>query len=242
MIGTQNVIDFCKEAGAILQHTSTASISGAGTVEQTCSDAKFDEFTLNIGQKYAQNVYIHSKYKAEELVLLARKEGLKANIFRIGNLTWRMADGKFQTNAGDNGFVQRTRGLLKVGVYSESLADYPIDFTPVDECAAAYAALCFHKKVNNIYHLYNPNTYTLESLSRKLLRRIRKVSQSEFDKALKARMDDSDIAVLAFYNSIASVSKNIPISNEFTVNELQKLGFRWSKAGLRYLRFLKKIQ
>ena len=55
-------------------------------------------------------------------------------------------------------------------------------------------------------------------------------------------MDDSDIAVLAFYNSIASVSKNIPISNEFTVNELQKLGFRWSKAGLRYLRFLKKIQ
>ena len=96
--------------------------------------------------------------------------------------------------------------------------------------------------MNNIYHLYNPNTYTLESLSRKLLCRIRKVSQSEFDKALKARMDDSDIAVLAFYNSIASVSKNIPISNEFTVNELQKLGFCWSKAGLRYLRFLKKIQ
>mgnify|MGYP003291491487 CR=1 FL=1 len=242
VIGTQNVIDFCREAGAILQHTSTASISGAGTVEQTCSDTQFDEFTLNIGQKYAQNVYIHSKYKAEELVLLARKDGLKTNIFRIGNLTWRKSDGKFQTNAKDNGFIQRTRGLLKIGVYSESLADYPIDFTPVDECAAAYAALCFHKKANNIYHLYNPNTYTLESLSRKLLCRIRKVSQSEFDKALKARMDDSDIAVLAFYNSIASVSKNIPIKNEFTVNELQKLGFRWSKAGLRYLRFLKKIQ
>lgn len=96
--------------------------------------------------------------------------------------------------------------------------------------------------MNNIYHLYNPNTYTLESLSRKLLCWMRKVPQSEFDKALKARMDDSDIAVLAFYNSIASVSKNIPIKNEFTVNELQKLGFRWSKAGMRYLRFLKNIQ
>lgn len=242
VIGTQNVIDFCREAGAILQHTSTASISGAGTVEQTCSDTQFDEFTLNIGQKYTQNVYIHSKYKAEELVLLARKDGLKTNIFRIGNLTWRKSDGKFQTNAKDNGFIQRTRGLLKIGVYSESLADYPIDFTPVDECAAAYAALCFHKKVNNIYHLYNPNTYTLESLSRKLLCRIRKAPQSEFDKALKVRMEDSDIAVLAFYNSIASVSKNIPIKNEFTVNELHKLGFCWSKAGLRYLHFLKKIQ
>ena len=242
VIGTQNVIDFCKESGAVLQHTSTASISGAGTVEQTCPEARFDEFCLNIGQKYTQNVYIHSKYKAEELVLLARSEGLKANIFRIGNLTWRMSDGKFQMNAGDNGFVQRTRGLLKVGTYGDRLAEYPIDFTAVDECAAAYVALCFGKKVNNIYHLYNPNTYSVESLSRKLLCRIKEIAQPEFEKALRARMDDSDIAVLAFYNSIASVSKNIPISNEFTVNELQKLGFRWSKAGLRYLLYMKKIQ
>ena len=239
--GTQNVIEFCKEAGAVLQHTSTASVSGAGTVEQTCPNAKFDEFCLNIGQKYTQNVYIHSKYKAEELVLLARSEGLKANIFRIGNLTWRMSDGKFQTNAKDNGFVQRSRGLLKVRLYGDQLADYPIDFTPVDECAAAYTALCFHKKVNNIYHLYNPNTYSLESLSRKLMCRIRKTSQPDFEKALRSWMDDSDVAVLAFYNSIASISKNIPISNEFTVNELQKLGFRWSKIGIRYLGYMKKI-
>ena len=242
VIGTQNVIDFCKESGAVLQHTSTASISGAGTVEQTSPEARFDEFCLNIGQKYTQNVYIHSKYKAEELVLLARSDGLRANIFRIGNLTWRMSDGKFQMNAGDNGFVQRTRGLLKVGVYGDRLAEYPIDFTAVDECATAYVALCFGKKVNNIYHLYNPNTYSVESLSRKLLCRIKEIAQPEFEKALRARMDDSDIAVLAFYNSIASVSKNIPISNEFTVNELQKLGFRWSKAGLRYLLYMKKIQ
>ena len=242
VIGTQNVIDFCKESGAVLQHTSTASISGAGTVEQTRPEAQFDEFCLNIGQKYTQNVYIHSKYKAEELVLLARSEGLKANIFRIGNLTWRRSDGKFQKNAKDNGFVQRTRGLLKVGIYGDRLAEYPIDFTAVDECATAYVALCFGKKVNNIYHLYNPNTYSVESLSRKLLCRIKEIAQPEFEKALRARMDDSDIAVLAFYNSIASVSKNIPISNEFTVNELQKLGFRWSKAGLRYLLYMKKIQ
>lgn len=242
VIGTQNIINFCKEAGAVLQHTSTASVSGTGTVEQTCPDAKFDEFCLDIGQKYTQNVYIHSKYKAEELVLLARSEGLKANIFRIGNLTWRMSDGKFQKNAKDNGFVQRCKGLLKVRLYGDRLADYPIDFTPVDECAAAYVALCFNKKVNNIYHLYNPQTYTIETLSRKNLCRIKKIPQVDFEKALKCQMGDSDIAVLAFYNSIASVSKNIPISNEFTVSELQKLGFKWSKAGLRYLLYMRKIQ
>ena len=127
-------------------------------------------------------------------------------------------------------------------LYGENLADYPIDFTPVDECAHAYVKLCFHKKVNNIYHMYNPHTYTLETLSRKFMVSLKKTEQHEFEKALKAWMDDSDVAVLAFYNSIASVSKNIPIRNEFTINELQKLGFRWSKAGLRYLLYLKKIQ
>lgn len=239
--GTQNVIDFCKDSGAVLQHTSTASVSGAGTVEQRFPDAEFNEFCLNIGQKYKQNVYIHSKYKAEELVLIARSEGLKANIFRIGNLTWRTRDGKFQINAGTNGFVQRCRGLLKLGMYGERLADYTIDFTPVDACARAYVGLCFNKKVNNVYHMYNHHTYSLQTLSRMYSFRISKVPQCEFERKLKACKDDKDIAVLGFYNSMAAISSDIPISSEFTVNELKKLGFRWPKAGLRYLRFLKGI-
>ena len=239
--GTRNVIEFCKDARAILQHTSTASVSGSGTVGQTCPDAKFDEFCLNIGQKYTQNVYIHSKYKAEELVLVARSEGLMANIFRIGNLTWRTSDGKFQINASSNGCVQRCRGFLKVGMYGDKLEDYPMYFTQVDACAAAYVRLCFHKKVNNVYHLYNPHIYSLKALCRMFSFRIRKTSQEEFERNLKSWKNDTDVAVLAFYNSMASVSANIPTSNRFTVNELKKLGFRWPKPGILYLRHFKKI-
>ncbi len=242
VMGTQNVIDFCKEAGAVLQHTSTASVNGAGTVEQKNPDAKFDEFNLDIGQNYTQNVYIHSKYKAEERVLLAREEGLKANIFRIGNLTWRMSDGKFQRNSQDNGFIDRCRGLLKVGMYSKELAQYPIDFTPVDECADAYVRLALHNRVNNIYNLYNPNVFDLEQLGRKFKRSVKKVSHDIFEKSLKELINDKEVAVLSFYNSIASASKNIPISNEFTVNELKKLGFKWSKIGIRYLSYMKRIK
>ena len=241
VIGTQNVIDFCKDAKAILQHTSTASVSGSGTVKQTCPDAKFDEFCLNIGQKYTQNVYIHSKYKAEELVLIARSEGLLANIFRIGNLTWRTSDGKFQINAKSNGFVQRCRGLLKVGMYSDAIADYPIDFTQVDACAAAYVKLCFHKKVNNVYHLYNPYLYSLKDLGRMYSFGLKNASQEEFEGNLKLLKNDTDVAVLAFYNSMACASDNIQISNQFTVNELNALGFRWPKPGVLYLRHFKKI-
>ena len=244
VLGTQNVIDFCKLAGATLQHTSTASVHGAGTVEQNNPDAKFDEFSLDVGQNYTQNVYIHSKYKAEERVLLAREEGLRANIMRIGNLTWRMSDGKFQKNSQDNGFLGRFRGLLKVGMYSTELAEYPIDFTPVDECADAYVRLALCNKVNNIYNLYNPNMYTVDKLSKRFLffKGIKKVSRDLFEKTLKKSINDKDVAVLSFYNSIATTSKNIPMNNDFTVNELEKLGFKWSKIGFRYLRRQKKIR
>ena len=243
VIGTQNVVDFCMRSGAILQHTSTASVHGSGTVEQKNPNAKFDEFSLDIGQNHTQNVYIHSKYKAEEIVLLARQSGLKANIFRIGNLTWRMSDGRFQKNAQDNGFLGRFRGLLKVGKYSKELAEYPIDFTPVDECAVAYVKLALYNRVNNIYNLYHPQLFTVETFKKKYFRRrIKKVSRETFEQSLRESITDKDVAVLSFYNSIASTSKNIPISNEFTVKELKNLGFEWSKIGARYLSHMKKIQ
>ena len=242
VIGTQNVIDFCMLAGAVLQHTSTASVHGSGTVEQRNPDTTFDEFVLDIGQNYRQNVYIHSKYKAEERVLMARKDGLDANIFRIGNLTWRASDGKFQRNSQDNGFLDRCRGLLKVGIYCDEIAEYPIDFTPVDECADAYVRLSLSNKVNNVYNLYNPNLFTIDSLGRRFFRRFKRVSRAAYEKTLKERISDKAVAVLSFYSSIASSSKNIPMSCDFTVKELRKLGFRWSKIGLRYLSYIRKIR
>lgn len=241
VIGTQNVIDFCKDADAVLQYTSTASVNGAGTVMQSNPEATFNEFNLDIGQNYMQNVYIHSKFKAEERVLLARADGLKANIFRIGNLTWRMKDGKFQKNAQENGFLHRCRGLFKMGMYSQELAAYPIDFTAVDECADAYVRLAMHNYVNNIYNLYNPNVVYLENLCNKMWMKVKRVPREVFEKHLKERIQDKEIAVLSFYNAIASSSKNVPMSNEFTVNELKKLGFKWSKINLRYLNYIKTL-
>ena len=241
VIGTKNVVDFCLYSGALLQHTSTASIHGAGTVEQKNPDATFDEFSLDIGQNHTQNVYIHSKYKAEEIVLLERQRGLKANIFRIGNLTWRKSDGRFQRNSQDNGFLGRFRGMLKIGKYSKELAEYPIDFTPVDECADAYVRLALYNRVNNIYNLYNPQFFTVETFKKKYFKRLKKVSRESFERSLKESITDKDVAVLSFYNSIASNSKNIPMSNEFTIKELKNLGFEWSRIGAKYLSYIKKI-
>ena len=241
VFGTQNVMNFCLDSGAVLQHTSTASVSGSGTVNQRNPECTFDEFILDIGQQYEQNVYIHSKYKAEEQVLIARQKGLKANIYRIGTLTWRKSDGMFQKNVGENGFLGRCKGLFKVRMYSPELAEYPLDFTAVDECADAYVRLALYNKVNNIYNLYNPHLFTIENLKTKLLFQCKKVSKKTFDAALKKQSADKEIALLSFYSSIASTSKNVPISNEFTTKVLEELGFRWSKIGVKYLKYLKQF-
>ncbi len=239
--GTQNVINFCKDARAVLHYTSTASVNGVGTVAIPKTDKVFDEFVLDIGQKYVQNVYIHSKYKAEEAVLLAREDGLKVNIYRIGNLTWRMSDGMFQKNADDNGFIGRARGLLKAGLYSPEIAEFPMDFTAVDECANAYVKLVLHNRINNIYHLYNPHLFTIEKLANKLLFKCKSVPREIFDKFLKEKITDKDVAVLSFYSSIASNSRNVPISNDFTNGVLLSLGFKWSNIGFHYLKYLKRF-
>ena len=124
--GTKNVIEFAKKANAVLNHTSTTSLSGAGTVLEDRKNSVFDETKLYVGQHYADNVYIHSKYEAEKAVLNARKEGLRANIFRMGNLTWRVSDGLFQPNTDDNGFLHRVRALLKLGVVNDKMDKYPM--------------------------------------------------------------------------------------------------------------------
>lgn len=241
VIGTKNVIEFCKDAEAVLHHTSTASVNGVGTVPIAEGAKVFDEFILDIGQNYVQNVYIHSKYKAEEAVLKARAQGLKANIYRIGNLTWRKKDGVFQKNAQDNGFIARAKGLFKTRIFCEEIAEFPMDFTPVDECADAYVKLVFSNRINNIYHLYNPNMLTIENLSSKLYLKCTMVPKTIYEKLLREKMQDKDVAVLSFYSAIATNSRNVPIKCDFTVSALEGLDFKWSKIGMGYLKYFKQF-
>ena len=84
--------------------------------------------------------------------------------------------------------------------------------------------------------------FTVDKIGKQFFTSIRMVSREKLEKTLKESITDKDVAVLSFYNSIASSSRNVPMSNEFTVGELRRLGFKWSKVGLRYLSRMKKIQ
>ena len=233
--GTKNVIAFAKAAGAALQHTSTVSIHGAGTTTQRYENAPFDENTLDIGQRYADNVYIHSKFRAEQAVLSARREGLRANIFRIGNLTWRSSDGKFQPNAGDNGFLRRLHAILKLGMYNENMDKFPMDLTPVDECARAFVLLALRGGIDRVYHLYDPHCLTVPALFRSLSLPYRYVSTAETVGVMEANRDDPDIAVYLFYLLISGRSSEVDVSCEKTETALRELGFSWSRPDRGYL-------
>ena len=147
----------------------------------------------------------------------------------------------FQKNADDNGFIGRARGLFQAGLYSPDLAVFPMDFTAVDECANAYVKLVLHNRINNIYHLYNPHLFTIEKLANKLLFPCKVVSRELFDKLIREKIMDKDVAVLSFYSSIASNSRNVPVKNDYTCGVLQNLGFKWSKIGFHYLKYIKRF-
>lgn len=235
VIGTKNVIDFAVSANAVLQHTSTVSVHGAATVLEKYSKAQFTEDVLDIGQHYWDNVYIHSKYCAEEAVLLARKKGLKANIYRIGNLTWRAKDGKFQKNSEDNGFLRRIHAMVKMGVYQDNMDKYPMDFTAVDECAKAFVNLVCLLNTNEIYHLYNHKFLSAKDLLSELEVPCRYISTAEMIELAMANKDDRDIHVYMFYMIISGRSSNVEMQNRFTCERLAETGFEWSEPDKKYL-------
>ena len=233
--GTQHVIDFCRAAEAVLNHVSTTSLHGAGTVIEDRKDASFDETTLYIGQHYVDNVYIHSKFEAERAVLKARKDGLCANIFRMGNLTWRIDDGRFQPNSDDNGFLHRLHAILKLGVYHENMDKYPMDLTPVDECARGYVLLALSGVENHIFHMFNQHFLDVRDLFRLLGREWRFASTAETIEICNANLTDRDIHVYMFYMLISGRSSEVEMINRRTVKRLKKLGFAWSEPDLHYL-------
>ena len=233
--GTRNIINFCKKADAVLQHTSTVSVHGSATVIEKTEKATFDEHILDIGQHYADNVYIHSKYCAEQLVLLARQEGLKANIYRIGNLTWRRSDGVFQTNSEDNGFLHRIHAILKLGIYHENMGKYPTDLTAVDECADAYVRLALSGRTNKIWHMFNPNFLDERDLFERLGRRYRTVSTAEAIELCMANLDDRDIHVYMFYMIISGRSSQVEMVCRDTCDALSQLDFKWGHPDRDYL-------
>lgn len=252
VIGTQNIIAFCKQFQKLLMHVSTISVSGNVLAEESHVDNNFtedkyyDETNFYIGQNI-ENLYVKSKFDAEYLVLEAISQGLKAYILRMGNLTSRFTEGKFQQNHYENAFVNRFKSMLQIGCMPDYLLSGYAEFTPIDFCGDAIIALASHYNKNySVFHLLNEKHLELSRLykelnelgipikivsSEKFVEIINELLQDENKKSyLEGIINDLDKDKKLVYDS------NVKIKSDFTKEILQKIGFEWPYIDKKYIR------
>ena len=87
------------------------NFSESSIIEKTT----FRENQLYIGQDIS-NIYVYTKFMAERIILEnVANHTLKATIIRLGNITNRYSDGKFQINISENAFLSRVLAFIKLG-------------------------------------------------------------------------------------------------------------------------------
>ena len=154
--GTNNVIEFCKKFKKKMYYISTLSISRNFINNATTTNVKFKENNFYIGQDL-NNVYIYTKFEAEKKIFENIQEGLDACVLRIGNITNRYSDGKFQINLSENAFINRIKAIIKLGVVQDKYLQHSLEFTPVDYCADAIIRVVKDNPSFTVLHLFNNN-------------------------------------------------------------------------------------
>ena len=240
---TDNIIRFCLDFNILLNHVSTMTVSGYGLVNVEY-DGIFDEEKFYINQNYKDNIYVKTKFIAEEEIYRASKNGLIANIYRIGNLTNRFSDCKFQFNSYENGFLNKLKAIKNLGMLPMDLKNYELEFTPVDICADAIVKLSVsnNKDYNiNVFHLYN-NNYVPMNIITNLFEEnnihINYLENEDFEKNLATILANSKATpgFLEYFssNELPNLTNNL-FSNDSTLKILNLLGFSWPKITKEYI-------
>ena len=190
--GTQAVIDFALRFNLKLNHISTDAVTGNYLVDNQVQ-GNYTENDFYVGQNFQSNIYVRSKFEAENRVLQSIRQGLKATIYRMGNLTGRYSDGHFQRNIGENAFYSALRSVLALGVVSDELQSQPIEFSPVDLAADAINRIARTRNSDNrVFHVLNHHVILMKDLVELLISigaTIRTVSREEMKTYIDAEID-----------------------------------------------------
>jgi len=239
VFGTQNVIEFALENNIKLNHISTVSITGDYLVNNDVVSRDFSERDFYVGQKYWENIYVRSKFEAENLVLKAGNNGLNYSIYRMGNLTGRYSDGHFQKNINDNAFYSALKTIIKLGYVSEDLAKERIEFTPIDLAADAivksYDTIEANKRV---FHISNCNLIVVKDLINifnQLGIEINVLKESDINKL--TNIPDLDNVSQIYIDEKGNLINNttFTLKTDITCNYLKLAGFAWNKVDITYI-------
>ncbi len=241
-----HLIDFCMQNDIKLAHVSTLGVSGNYLVNHEKNYNDFDENDFFIGQNFKENVYIQTKFEAEELIYNKISSGLNAAIFRVGNLTGRYSDGLFQKNINDNAFYNILRLILKYGILPDTMLDNFLEFTPIDYCAKAICKLLYNFDFSKfVFHIFNQNYITVKDILDMFLslgfnttilsganfkQKILELSNQNLNEnILKGIVNDLDDNLGLAFNSTVN-QKNL-----YTNSYLTKVGFDWPNVDIQYI-------
>ena len=241
--GAERLIDFCKKYNCMLNHISTISVVGDYEGKE-----KFTENDLYIGQDCSFNVYVESKFEAEKKIFEEIGHGLKANVFRIGNLTGRNSDGHFQSNIKENAFYNKIKSIIELGEISEEVLDTDLEFSPVDLSSKMIIELLKVKEAEGkVFHVYNHNGISLGKFINQLKLKginIKVIDDDSFDNLIKnissnkkkSNVLEGIIEDLIDINE--GISKSGSIDSTFTQEYLKGLGLSWNQVDEGYISLL----
>lgn len=238
--GTRHVTALAEMANAALIHISTASVSGTKYVDNEERTGVFSENNYYVGQNYADNVYIKSKFEAEEIVLDAIAEGLNARIMRVGMLT-ATKDGRFQRYGERNAFANRIAAICAIGCVPMGMMNARIEMTPVDICAQVILRLVSVYTRMPVYHVLNTNTMTLKQTVAMLEENgypIEVVSDKAFILKMTELSRQGNFTHLQnLIHDIGADSENpkMEITADRTVQILEDIGFKWPIIDSKYV-------
>ena len=247
--GTENVVEYAKKIGAKLIHISTLSVSGNSmaddfSVYRSDEEKFFYETSLYIGQPL-DNVYIHSKFEAERKVYDAVLDGLDAKVIRVGNLTNRVSDYKFQPNYTSNAFLTRVKAILEFGLFPDYLMSLYAEFSPIDKTAEGIVKIAQYANKQCVFHLNSNKVIYFErflEVVHKLGIPMKVISGVEFNRALQETIKQSNTEYIfeAFQNDMDEQGRlvydsNIRIENDFTLWFLKNVGFEWNETDMEYI-------
>lgn len=248
--GTRNVANYAKRIGAKLIHISTLSVSGNSladefSVYRSEEEKNFYETSLFIGQPL-ENVYVRSKFEAELEVLNAMLDGLDAKIVRVGNLTNRLSDGKFQPNYESNAFLTRFKAALELGMFPDYLLPLYAEFSPIDRTAQGVVKIAQYADKQCVFHLNSNRPIYFDRLLEvfgQLDIKMELVSGDVFNATLQKIAQDTRTEYIyeAFQNDMDENGRlvydsNIRLNNDFTDWFMRKLGFEWAQIDFEYIR------
>ena len=240
----KHLCEFCRQSDTKLIHISTLGVSGNYLINSEKNTNTFTENNFFVGQQYDENVYIQTKFEAEKY--LYENPDINASIFRVGNLTSRFSDGKFQLNFEQNAFYNILSMILKYNILPKSMLKQFLEFTPVDICADAITNVIFNTNFNKfVFHFFNKNYILAEDLLdifKALGYDTEILTGSNFkDKILKLSMDNPNENILK--GIVNDLDENLGLSfistvkqeNDFTNNVLNQLNFAFPDVSFKYI-------